>query len=106
MTLKRRQFTKDFKLQVIREVEAGKSVAQAAREHQLHPNTIIKWRQLHQQYAERAFAGNGQTYKDEARTAELERMVGRLTMENDLLKKALSRLEANLQAGRASGGNR
>ncbi len=94
MTLKRRQFTKEFKLQVVREVEAGKSVAQTAREHQLHPNTIIKWRKLHQQYAERAFAGNGQTYKDEARIAELERLVGQVTMENALLKKALSRLEA------------
>jgi transposase len=106
MTLKRRQFTKEFKLQVIREIEAGKTVAQAAREHQLHPNTIIKWRQLHQQYAERAFAGNGQTYKDEARIAELERLVGQVTMENSLLKKALSRLEAHQQSGRTNGGHR
>jgi len=43
------------KPQVVREVEAGKSVAQSAHEHQLHPNTIVKWRKLHQQYAERAF---------------------------------------------------
>jgi transposase len=106
MTLKRRSFTKEFKLQVIREVEAGKSLAQAAREHQLHPNTILKWRKLHQQYAERAFAGNGQTYTDEARLAELERMVGRLTMENDLLKKALSRLEAYREAAGANGGKK
>lgn len=106
MTLKRRQFTRDFKLQVIREVEAGKTVAQAARGHQLHPNTIIKWRGLHQQYAERAFAGNGQAYKDEARIAELERMVGQLRMENALLKKALSRLEAYRQPARADGGKK
>jgi transposase len=106
MTLKRRQFTKEFKLQVIREVEAGKTVAQAAREHLLHPNTIIKWRKLHHQYAEHAFSGNGQTYKDEARIAELERMVGQLTMENSLLKKALSRLEAYRQPARADGGKR
>ena len=104
MTLKRRHFTKEFKLQVIREIEAGKPVAQAAREHQLHPNTIIKWRKLHQQYAARAFAGNGQTYKDEARIAELERMVGQMAMENALLKKALSRLEAYQQVARTSGG--
>ena len=106
MTLKRRQFTKEFKLQVIREVEAGKTVSHAAREHQLHPNTIIKWRTLHEQYAERAFSGNGQTYKDEARIAELERMVGQLTMENSLLKKALSRLEAYRPAQRADGGKK
>lgn len=87
MTLKRRQFTKEFKPQDIREVEAGKSLAQAAREHQPHPNTIIKWRKLHQQYAERAFSGNGQTYKDEARIADLEGLLGQMTMENALLKK-------------------
>ena len=39
-----------------------------------------------------AFAGRGKAYTDEARIAELERMVGRLAMENDLLKKALQRL--------------
>ena len=32
---KRRKFTRDFKLKVLREVEAGKSQAQAAREYQL-----------------------------------------------------------------------
>ena len=99
MALKRRLFTKEFKLQVVREVQAGKSVAQAAREHQLHPNTILQWRKLHQQYAEQAFAGNGQTYKAEARVAELERLLGQLTAENALLKKALLRLEASSAGG-------
>lgn len=106
MSLKRRQFTREFKLQVIREIEAGKAVAQVAREHQLHPNTLIKWRKLHQQYAERAFSGHGQTYKDEARIAELERMGGQLTMENALLKKALSRLEAYRPPQSAAGGRK
>ncbi len=44
MTIKRRQFTKEFKLQVLREIEAGASVAQTARVHHLHPNLITKWR--------------------------------------------------------------
>jgi hypothetical protein len=39
----------------------------------------------------------------EARISELERMVGRLTMENDLLKKALQRLEALARPARPSG---
>ncbi|MGI4791080.1 MAG: transposase [Janthinobacterium lividum] len=37
MNLKRRLFTKDFKLQVIRQVQAGKSIAQTARERGLFP---------------------------------------------------------------------
>ncbi len=55
-----------------------------SREHQVHPTLISKWQKQHLQYAEHAFAGNGQLYKDEAHTAELERMVGKLTMENAL----------------------
>jgi transposase len=95
MTLKhRRKFTREFKLQVMAEIAAGKSLAQAAREHQLHPTLIGRWQKQHRQYSHRAFAGQGRAYTDEARLAELERMVGRLTMENDLLKKALQRLEA------------
>jgi len=93
MALRRRQFTREFKLQIVHEVQAGKSPAQAAREHELHPSTIIEWRRNHEKYAERAFQGNGRSYTDEARIADLERKVGQLTMENDLLKKALSRLE-------------
>ena len=93
MGLKRRAFTRDFKLRVIREIEAGKSQAAAAREHQVAANTISKWIQRHIKYKDRAFAGNGSRYTDAARLAELERMVGRLTMENDFLKKVLASLE-------------
>jgi transposase len=93
MTIKRRQFTKEFKLHVLREIETGKTVVQAAREYQVHPNTIPKWRQLYARYADRAFAGNGHPYTDEAKIAELERLIGQLTIENTFLKKVLSRLE-------------
>ena len=104
MALKKRQFTRDFKLQILREIEAGKSLAQAARQHQLHPTLINKWKQQHAQYAEHAFARHGHIYKDEARTAELERMIGQLTMENALLKKALARLEMQVGSARRNGG--
>jgi transposase len=93
MSLKRRQFTKEFKLAIIREIEAGKSHAEVARAHQVNPNTITRWRKQLRQYKDQAFAGNGHAYTSEARVAELERMVGRLTMENDFLKKVVSTLE-------------
>ena len=53
--VKRRTFTREFKLKVIREVEAGKSQAQVAREYQLTENTISKWRRQQRQYQDRAF---------------------------------------------------
>jgi len=103
MALKRRRFTREFKLQVVREVQAGKPVAQAGREHQIHPNLIAKWRQAHLRYAECAFAGNGHRYRDEARIAELQRLIGELAAENALLKKALLRLEGQVRADRGTG---
>jgi transposase len=89
----RRKFTKEFKLQVLNEVDAGKSIAQASREHNIHSTLICKWRRDYDKNPEKAFPGNGNTASMEARIAELERMVGRLTMENDLLKKVIARVQ-------------
>jgi transposase len=104
LALKRRRFTREFKLHVVRELEAGKPPAQAAREYQVHPTVLVRWHKEHLQYAERAFTGNGRLYKDEARIAELERLIGQLTMENALLKKALLRLEAQCRERAGTGG--
>ena len=105
LALKRRQFTREFTLQVVREVEAGKPLVQIAREYQIHPTVVRRWQKEHQQYAERAFAGYGHTDKDEARIAELERLIGQLTMENAWLKKALLRLEARQRGLPSTGGS-
>ena len=90
MGLRRRRFTKEFKLQVVREVLAGKSLAEAAREHQVLPASIVAWRKTVEEYPESAFQGNGNPYTAEAKIAELERMVGQQAMEIALLKKVLS----------------
>ena len=96
MTVKRRQFSRDFKIQVVREVEAGKTQAQIAREHEISQYLISRWCRQHRRYKERAFSGNGRAHTDEAKVASLERKVGQLTMENDLLKKLLQKLEQEL----------
>ena len=90
---RRRQYTRDFKIGVIREVESGKTLAQVSRENGISPSLIVKWRKQYFDDPENAFRGNGKTYKENARIAELERMVGRLYAENEFLKKALTILE-------------
>lgn len=80
----RRQFTKEFKLEVVHQVEAGLSLAEASRRYEVHPNLVRKWRELFEKYGENAFRGNGQMYREEARIAALERKIGQLTMENEL----------------------
>jgi transposase len=104
LALKRRRFSREFKLQLVRELEAGKPPAQAAREYQVHPAVLVRWHKEHLQYAERAFTGHGRLDKDAARIAELERLLGQLTMENALLTKALLRLEAQCRERSGPGG--
>ena len=55
----------------------------------LHPNLISKWQKLHEQYAQNAFQGNGHAYTQEAKIAELERLIGQQTVEINFLKKVL-----------------
>jgi transposase len=93
MTVKRRVFSRDFKLRVLNEIEAGKSQAQVAREHQINQQILTRWYREYREQREKAFPGKAWAVpSDAARIAELERMVGRLTM-NDLLKKVLQKLE-------------
>lgn len=86
----RRQFTREFKLQVVREVEAGLSIAEVSRQYEVHPNLLRKWRDLYRENGENAFAGQGQVYRGEARIAALERKIGQMTMENEFLKKLIA----------------
>jgi len=92
MVRARRTFSKEFKLQVIRELEGDKTVAQLVREQGIDGSIIARWHREYRKHGEKAFEGEGRTYKEEARLAELERMVGKLTMENAFLKKTLERL--------------
>ena len=94
MAVKRRVFSREFKIQVLREIEAGKSQAQVAREHQINQQILTRWYREYREKRERAFPGKAWSQpSDAARIAELERMVGRLTMENVLLKKVLQQFE-------------
>jgi transposase len=93
MVKKRRRFTREFKINVIREIEQGIKQAEICRKYDIHPVLVNRWRKEFHKYPDSAFQGNGHQYKDEARIAELERLVGKLYAENDFLKKALRALE-------------
>lgn len=89
----RRKYTREFKLSVIREMESGVSVSELARKHNIHPALPGRWKKEYYEDPDNSFSGNGNTYKLEARNAELERLVGQLYAENEFLKKAISNLE-------------
>jgi transposase-like protein len=92
----RRTFSAEFKLDTVMEGLRGeKSVATICRERDITEALYYKWKQTFIERAADIFEDRRQTNGDgkEARIAELERMVGRLTMEVEILKKARSWLD-------------
>ena len=82
----RRRFSAAFKREVVGELLSGTfSLAQLSRRHDVSSGLILYWKK---RYEEKGLA-EGPSHSEKrslARIAELERMVGRLTMENELLK--------------------
>lgn len=85
---KQRTFSTEFKRQVVEELLSGiSSSAQLCRRHNISSGLLYHWKK---QYAKGGF-GNEPTHEaaQAERIRQLEQMVGRLTLENEFLKKAL-----------------
>ena len=87
----RRKFSAEVKVQVVLQVLSGeKSLAEVCREHQLTAQMVGNWKQQFLAHASRAFDGEAASSGAHERIADLERMVGKLTMELAIAKKATS----------------
>jgi transposase len=86
-----RTYTVEFKRQVAEEHLGGVSLNELARRHDISRELLRTWVK---KYEAGEFAGDGPVRPDrrayEAKIAGLERKVGQLTMELDLLKRGLS----------------
>lgn len=91
----RRTFTRDFKLEVCRQIEAGSlSKGQACRQHGLGGTLLTNWLAQFRAKGEEAFQGQdwrAQTLTPETRVRELEAALGRAHLEIELLKEALAK---------------
>ena len=85
----RRQFSREFKLEAVRLVkDRGVSIAQAARDLDVHENVLRKWVRELREEPQEAFPGNGKQKAQDAEIARLRKEVAKLKMERDILKKA------------------
>lgn len=100
MSRERRKFSREFKIKVVHAYESGVSAVELSRQFEIHPNVIYGWAREYRKDPQKAFQMDTQdaTESHDQRIAELERMVGRLTLENDFLKKALSHAKNILQS--------
>ena len=87
----RRSFTAEFKAKVVLELISGeKGLAQASREYGIKDTVLSRWKQEFLVKAVQVFEQPKEVQEKEVRIAELERMVGKLTMQLELSKKVLS----------------
>jgi transposase-like protein len=93
---RRRRFTTEQKLSVANEtLQPGMSISYVARRHGLSPSLVFRWRQLMSEGRKEAVrvdegvVAASEVRRLEERIRELERLLGRKTMEVEILKEAL-----------------
>ncbi len=93
-----RNHSRQFKLECARQVATGqKRPAQLCREHGLAESVLLRWRKEYEARGEAAFTEKQPSGNEalEARIAELERFCGQLSLENQILKKSLKRMQSS-----------
>ena len=80
MGIKRRQYTREQKEEIVRFLLSGMTALELGREHQISPGLINRWRR---QYL------NGELNKNnnDLEINKLKKEIAKLTMENYILKK-------------------
>src|SRR5579862_8573735 len=85
---RRRRFSTELKLAVVAEtMQPGMSISYVARQHGLSPSLVFRWRRLISQGGREAVRADDEVVADsevrrlEERARELERLLGRKTME-------------------------
>ena len=88
MKRERRNFSNDFKKQIVESIVAGTATqAEMAREYKISPVLINRWKK---DYKAGKFFENVDSQdiaKLELRIRELERLLGKIMLENEMLKK-------------------
>jgi transposase len=87
--MQRRRFNREFKVEAVKLVkERGVSVAQAARDLEVHENVLRKWVKEFGADSAHSFPGHGQMKPEQLEIERLRREVNKLKAERDILKKA------------------
>jgi transposase len=93
---RRRRFTIEQKMAIIAEtMQPGVSMSYVARRHGLSPSLVFRWRRLMSEGGREAVRADdevapaSEVRRLEEKVRELERLLGRKTMEVEILKEAL-----------------
>ena len=94
---RRRRFSPQEKRSMVEEAEQpGSSVSSVSRKYGIHPNQLFHWRRLMREGAlsavgaDEAVVPASEVRELQARIRELERLLGKKTMEVEILKEAVA----------------
>ncbi|WP_342472464.1 transposase [Metasolibacillus sp. FSL H7-0170] len=86
MKRERRTYTPEFKLQLVKLYENGKSRADITRDYDITPSALDRW--IKNQKETGSFKAEDNRSAEENELLQLRKEVGQLRMENDILKQA------------------
>jgi transposase len=93
MARTRRNFSAEFKAKVVLEIISGsKTAAEVCREYNLKPDLLSHWKNQFMSNAAQVFEKGTTVDPQQARIEELERLAGKLSLELEVAKKALTLL--------------
>ena len=85
---RRQTYTPDFKARVVLEIlTEGLSLAEAGRKYKIKDTVLSRWRQQFIERSPQIFNSRQAKDQRDERIAELERIIGRLTVELEASKK-------------------
>lgn len=89
----RRKFTGAFKAKVaIEALKERESLAELSKHFEVHPNIISKWKREFLQNSSHVFDQQSKETEKEVDVEKLYAKIGQLEIENDFLKKNLSKI--------------
>ena len=90
MARTRRSFSREFKTEAVRLVtEGGMTISQVARDLDIRPNLLGRWKKQIAEQPGEAFPGKGHQTPEQEELRTLRRKVSQLEQERDILKKAV-----------------
>ena len=85
----RRSFSPQFKAQTVLDLLTGAAnQAEVCRQHKLSPQMVARWKATVLEQLHSLFDEENQQSPEQARITELEQLVGRQTLELEILKQA------------------
>jgi transposase len=88
----RRNHSPAFKAKVALEaMKDGKTIAEIATKHDVHPNQVTEWRRQLLERAADVFGGTGVAAEPAVDIKALHAKIGQLALENDFLEGALNK---------------